>query len=83
MPSDGSLSVTIGGVFPAGPQASIARPRFRRPPVIVMPDSAGIRSTLFTNKDLTAAVLAVQRESSSAAAPATCGVAIEVPFKYP
>jgi len=38
---------------------------------------------LFNSKDLTAAVLAVQRESSKAAAPDTCGVAIDVPLKYP
>ena len=50
---------------------------------MVIPDSAGIRSTLFNNKDLTAAVLAVQRESSNAAAPDTCGVAIDVPLKNP
>ena len=50
---------------------------------MVRPDRAGIWSTLFTNIDLTAAVLAVQRDSSSAAAPDTCGVAIEVPLKYP
>ena len=55
---------------------------FRRPPVIVRPASAGIGSTLFNNRFLTAAVLAVQRESTSAAAPDTCGVAIEVPLKY-
>ena len=50
--------------------------------MIVRPDRAGIGSTLFNNKDLTAAVVAVQRERSSAAAPDTCGVAIEVPLKY-
>ena len=82
MGTDGLVNVTVGDVFPGGPQASIARPRFSRPPVIVMPESAGIGSTLFNSSDFTAAVFAKQRESSSAAAPDTCGVAIEVPLKY-
>src|SRR5213076_1305659 len=80
--TDGLVNVTVGAVFPGGPHASIARPRFRRPPVIVTPDRAGIGSTLVNSSDFTVAVLAVQRERSSAAAPDTCGVAIEVPLKY-
>src|SRR5437867_13087914 len=80
--SGGLVTVTTGDVLPAGPHAATARPTFRRPPVTVSPASAGIGSTLFNNRFLTAAVLAVQRESTSAAAPDTCGVAIEVPLKY-
>src|SRR5438094_3589418 len=80
--SGGSVNVTNGDVLPAGPHAATARPTFRRPPVIVRPASAGIGSTVFSNRFLTAAVLAVQRESTSAAAPDTWGVAIDVPLKY-
>ena len=48
---------------------------------MVKPDNEAIGSTLFSRLVLRAAVVRVQRESTNAAAPDTCGVAIEVPLK--
>ena len=56
---------------------------FRPPPVTVSPASDGFGSTLFNSVLRTPATeLEGNRDSTSAAAPVTCGVAIEVPLKY-
>ncbi len=68
----------VGGAL----HARMARLAFRRPPVTVIPDSDGIGSTLLRIVVFRSAVLSVQRERTRAAAPETCGVAIEVPLKY-
>src|SRR5437879_1969594 len=52
------------------------------PPVSVMPESAGMGSTLLRRVLLSCAVLRLHLESTSAAAPETCGVAMEVPLRY-
>ena len=53
----------------------------RRPPVIVSPVSAALKSTVPINASFSAGVASWQTESTSAAAPETCGVAIDVPLK--
>ena len=52
----------------------------RRPPVIVMPASEATASTVPTRASFSAGVSSWQTESRSAAAPDTCGVAIDVPL---
>ena len=55
---------------------------FNRPPVTLLPDSAAIGSTLPSKLLFKAAVSRDgQLESTSAAAPETWGVAIDVPLK--
>src|SRR5436309_7709879 len=68
----------VGGAL----QARTALLTFRRPPVTVMPLSDGIGSTLFISVLLRPAVSSAHTDNSSAAAPETCGVAIDVPLKY-
>ena len=53
-----------------------------RPPVDTRPASDGIGSTLANRLFLSAAVFKAHRDSTSAAAPETCGTAIDVPVKY-
>src|SRR5262249_8261203 len=80
--TDGVVSVTVGAVLPCGPHAATALATFRRPPVVVLPDSDAIGSTLFSSTVLSDAVFVCeQRDRTSAAAPDTCGVAIEVPLR--
>jgi len=59
----------------------IALKIFSRPPVLTIPEKAGRRSTLFINDALSEAT---ERSGlyadNNAAAPATCGVAIDVPL---
>ncbi|GAC1446789.1 MAG: hypothetical protein NVSMB56_08820 [Pyrinomonadaceae bacterium] len=72
----------VGVGVGVGPlQARIALLTFSRPPVVVLPDNEAIGSTLAIKLLLSPAVSSVQRESTSAAAPETWGVAIEVPLK--
>ena len=63
------------------PQARMALSTFSRPPVTVLPASELIGSTLFMRFAFSSAVVSEHLESTSAAAPETCGVAIEVPLK--
>src|SRR5262245_26930527 len=62
-------------------QAVTALFTLRRPPVTVMPVIDGIRSTLPRIRLLRLAVFIGQADNTSAAAPETCGVAIDVPLK--
>ena len=63
--------------------AVIAASMSSRPPVTVFPASDGVASTLCRIADLTALTVADGiSENSSAAAPLTIGVAIEVPLRY-
>src|SRR6266576_801944 len=63
-------------------QARMAVFTLRRPPVTRRPASNGIGSTLFNRLFLSAAVSSAQLERTSAAAPETCGAAIDVPLRY-
>src|SRR5262245_7841974 len=74
-----SKKTVVGAPPPA--QARIALFTFNRPPVTVLPASELIWSTLFMRFAFRLAVLNVHLESTRAAAPETCGVAIEVPLK--
>jgi hypothetical protein len=49
--------------------------------VTVIPDSDGIGSTLLSKLLFRAAVSSEQTDNTSAAAPETCGVAMDVPLK--
>src|SRR4051794_34641027 len=61
--------------------APTAASAFRRPPVTDVPFRAGLTSTEDSSAHLSWALLAPGcAESARAAAPATCGVAIEVPL---
>jgi hypothetical protein len=60
--------------------AVIALYTFNRPPVTVRPVNEGIWSTLASSTFLSVTVSSVQADSTSAAAPETCGVAIDVPL---
>ena len=62
-------------------QADSALKTFNRPPVMVMPLIDGMGSTVSSSSCFKASVLKSQTESASAAAPATCGVAIDVPVR--
>ena len=76
------VAVGVGVGDGGGPlQARIALFTFNRPPVVVIPANEAIVSTLVSRLLLRPAVLSVQTESTNAAAPDTCGVAIEVPLK--
>src|ERR1041384_3610642 len=58
-----------------------ARFTFRRPPEMVFVDSAATASTLFSRALLMPAVLDPHAAATSAAAPETCGVAMDVPLR--
>ena len=66
-----------------GAQERIALFTFRRPPLTVLDASEATASTLLSRVVFSAAVVRLQAERTSRAAPATCGVAIDVPLKYP
>src|SRR5262245_13909492 len=76
-----SKKTVVGGGVPPPAQARMDLFTFNRPPVTVLPASEAIGLTLFMRFALRAAVFRVHLESTSAAAPETCGVAIEVPLK--
>ena len=59
---------------------SIAFFTFSRPPVTVMPAREETGVTLLRRRVFSAAVPIGHAESTSAAAPDTCGVAIDVPL---
>src|SRR4051812_2572741 len=66
---------------PAPVSAATAASAFRRPPVTDLPASAAFLSAEDSSAHLSCEVLAEgEAERASAAAPATCGVAIEVPL---
>ena len=52
-----------------------------RPPLVVTDSRLGMCSTVLSSASFNAAVSSAQCESTSAAAPATCGVAMDVPLK--
>jgi hypothetical protein len=54
-----------------------------RPPVVVIPESAGTGSTLSSSSNFSSCVVRVHIETASSAAPDTCAVAIEVPCWMP
>ena len=61
--------------------SAIGKNTFRRAPVRTVPDRAGIGSAKLRIRFLTsAAAMPGNRPKTSPAAPATCGVAIEVPL---
>ena len=60
-----------------------ARLTFRRPPVDVFVANAATWSTLSSSSALSSAVVAAHIDSTSMAAPDTCGVAIDVPCSVP
>ena len=62
-------------------QARMALLTFSRPPVTVRPESDGMGSTLLRRSVFRLAVLSEHLDSTSRAAPETCGVAMEVPLK--
>src|SRR5512144_1127324 len=63
--------------------AASARCTLSRPPDAMRPASPAIRSELFNNSARSAAVSSVHFDRISAAAPETCGVAIDVPVFQP
>src|SRR5713101_7207467 len=84
IPSAGLVMDTLGGVLllPV-PTALAARNAFNRPPDATNPFQRGIWSTLSSNRDLISATDNVGFIcASSAATPATCGVAMIVPDRY-
>ena len=54
---------------------------FSRPPEVVLPDRLASGSTLASSFDFRVAVFDGQADNTSAAAPATCGAAIDVPLR--
>src|SRR5262245_20929603 len=79
-PSAGAVSDTLGGRLA---QPRMARSTFKRPLVDRIPVNAGSTSTELRIAVFTCAVVSAQLERTSAAAPATCGVAIDVPLRDP
>ena len=65
------------------PAAAISLARLSRPPDTVLPASAGTASVVLISFCFTSATVASGRttRSNGAAAPATCGVAIDVPLQ--
>ncbi len=75
------MGTSHGSCGGAGWQERTALLTLSLPPVTVTPESAGMGSTLLRSVLLSCAVLRLQLERTSAAAPETCGVAMEVPLK--
>ncbi len=63
-------------------QARMALLTFNRPPVTVTPERDGMASTLLRRSVFRLAVLSAHLDSTSRAAPETCGVAMDVPLRY-
>src|SRR5262245_64401932 len=78
-PSIGLVSDTVGSVA----QLRRARSTFNRPLVTTRPTKAGMTSTVLSNAALSCVVVNAQPDRTRAAAPATCGVAIDVPLREP
>jgi len=72
----------LGGLSSAEAHDRNALSTFKRPLVPTRPAKAGITSTLLMRVVLNATVSSGHADRISAAAPDTCGVAIEVPLKY-
>src|SRR5262249_5800610 len=70
-----------GGVDVPDAHDRIAASTFKRPLVETLPERPATTSTWLKMAVLSAGVVNAQRESTSAAAPDTCGVAIDVPLK--
>ena len=68
-------------VLTEGLHAWMALLTFSRPPVTVRPDNEGIGSTLLSKLFFRPAVSREQADNTSAAAPETWGVAMDVPLK--
>src|SRR5262249_50734700 len=77
----GLVVVRVGVGGGVGSKRSVAAPTSRRPPVVVFPASEATGSTLLSSACRTSVTLALGfSENSRAAAPVTCGAAIEVPL---
>ena len=78
-PLTGDVRLTVGAMSP--PASRAARYAFNRPPDATMPDQAGSGSTLFMRSVLMPAGVRLGfKPLTSAATPATCGVAMLVPL---
>src|SRR5262249_33812740 len=79
-PAAGAVSDTVGGAFA---QLRMALSTFSRPLVERIPVNPGSTSTELRMVVFNCAVVSAQLDSTSAAAPETCGVAIDVPLNDP
>src|SRR5262245_49572200 len=78
-PFEGEVTLTVGGTSP--PASRAARYAFSRPPDATMPDQPATGSALFMSSVLMPAGVRLGfRPLTSAATPATCGVAMLVPL---
>ena len=78
-----SVGITVGVVVGPGESMFSEFATLRRPPDETLPDSAETLSTPFTSADLISDADAPGfTDFSNAAAPATTGVAMEVPESY-
>ena len=66
----------------SGTHARMAALTLSRPPVMTLPVNDGSTSTWLKRLASRSAVFSAQLESTSAAAPETCGAAIDVPLRY-
>ena len=73
--------VGMAGPLDADAHARMDASAFNRPPLTVMPVIDAMCATLFIRLLLSPAVSSAHFDSTSAAAPDTCGVAIDVPLK--
>src|ERR1700688_118105 len=82
------MSVFTNAAVPVGPEDPPAQLRIalltsRRPPVTVIPVKLVRGSTFARSAFFRADVLKLQADSTSMAAPDTCGVAMDVPLRLP
>src|SRR5262249_35685234 len=75
-------TLSINGAAEVVAQAVTARYTFNLPPVEVLSASDGRTSTVFSRSAFKSAVDNGHTESTRAAAPATIGVAMDVPLRY-
>src|SRR5437870_2972336 len=78
----GGVGASVNSAAAVPEQFVSARNTFSRPPVVVFPNRAGTKSTAFRRFAFRAAVFRLQADKTSAAAPDTIGVAIDVPLRY-
>ena len=74
-------TLSISGDCEAAAQAVTARYAFSLPPVDALPSIDGMTSTVFRRSALRAVVDNWHTDNTSAAAPDTIGVAMDVPLK--